>query len=70
MYEAGMNHALRVSRSTAQTSQVLQVAPMHFGTGGGKGFGCRIRAGQAEHLVARDDQFFYDGRADESGRSG
>src|SRR5271170_7632540 len=52
MDEAGMDHGVRLSRSTAQAFQVLQIAPMHLGTSSGESLGSRIRAGQTQHLMA------------------
>jgi hypothetical protein len=39
---------------------------MHLGAGSGKRPGGRIRASEAEHLMARADEFLNDGRADEA----
>ena len=53
-----------------QAVQVFEIAPVHFGPGGGERRGGRIRSGEAEHLVARADEFLNDGGADEACRSG
>ncbi len=43
---------------------------MHLGTRGGKRPGAGIRAGKADHLVARADEFLNNGRPDKPGRTG
>ena len=44
-----------LGRAAAQAFQILQIAAMRLGAGGSEGLGSRIRAGQAEHMVARAD---------------
>src|SRR5882724_5716428 len=56
--------------SSAQTIQVLKVTAMDLGASGGEGLGGGIRTSEADHIVARFDQFLNDGRADEARRTG
>ena len=70
MIEGGVDHAIRVVCSAAQAFEVLDIASMHLGAGSGERRGGRIRTNKPEHLMARGDQFFDDGRADKSGGTG
>ena len=58
------------ARAAAQAFQIFKRAAMHLGARGGERFRARVRAGKAEHLMARGDQFLDNGRADESRRTG
>ena len=58
------------SRATAQALEIFERTAMDIGSRRGKGRGSRIRAGEAEHLMPRGDQFSDDGGADEAGRAG
>src|SRR5580692_3800277 len=69
MDESGVNHSIRRGGSTPQAGQILKIATMDLGTSGGKRLGSRIRASEAENLMARFDEFCNDGRADESCRT-
>jgi hypothetical protein len=66
MDETGVNHAIEGGGSTPQAVQIIKIAPMDLGTSGGKRPGGRIGAGEADHLMARFDEFRNDGRADET----
>jgi hypothetical protein len=65
-----MNHAVRSGRSAAQGLEIFQRTPMNFGPCRDKRRGARIRASQAEYGVSPRDQFWDNGRADESSRAG
>ena len=64
--EGGVDHAIRHGRAAAQAFQVFEVASMHLGTGGDERLGARIRASEAEHLMARVDELLNDGRTDKA----
>jgi hypothetical protein len=64
--ERGVNHTVRGGGSPSQAVQILKITPMNLGTSGGKRIGGRIRASEAEDLMARMDEFLNDGKADET----
>ena len=66
MDEGGVNHAVRRSRGAAQAFEVLEIAAMHLGAGRGERLGARVRAGEADHLMARADKLLNDGGADKA----
>ena len=66
MNEGRVDDAIRASRSTSQALGILERPSMHFGAGSGKRLGGRIRASQAEHLMARADEFLNDRSSDEA----
>ena len=53
---------LQSSRPAPQALQISEVAAVHLRASGGERFGRRIRARQAEYLMARSEQFLSDGR--------
>ena len=65
-----MDHALRHGRAATQAFQVFEIAAMHLGPGGEEGLGARIRASEAQHLMAGADEFLNNGGADKTCRSG
>ena len=54
----------------AEAVQVLQIAAMHLGTGGGERLGAGIRASKAEHLMTGAEEFLNNGRTDKAGGAG
>jgi hypothetical protein len=44
MVEGGVDYAVRLGRSAAQTFQVFKIAAMDLSAGSGKRFGTRVRA--------------------------
>jgi hypothetical protein len=68
--EGGVDHAIGLSRATAQAFQISHIAAMDSGAESGDGRGCLIRARQAEDFVSCANQFFDDGRADKAARAG
>jgi hypothetical protein len=44
-------HTVGGVRSAAQALEIFERTAMHFGTSGGNGRCCRIRASHTEHLV-------------------
>src|SRR5260221_11560844 len=65
-----MKHTVGAGGGAAQAVQVLERSAMRLGAEGGEGLGAGIGSGETEHLMARCDQVFNDGRADEAGRAG
>src|SRR5580693_4692441 len=61
-----VDHAVRRDRSAAQALEIFQRTAMYVGSRGGKGPGSRLRASQADHLMARGDQFPNNGRTDKT----
>ena len=61
-----MDHAIRGGGAPAQAVEVLKVAAKGLGARCGKRLGARIRAGEAEHLMTRADEFLNDGGADKA----
>jgi hypothetical protein len=61
-----VDDAIRASRSTPEAVGIVERTPMYLGTGRRKRLGGRIRASQAEHLMARADEFLNDRSSDES----
>jgi hypothetical protein len=61
-----VDDAVGCGRSFTQAFQVFKTPAMYLSAGGGEGLGARIRASETEHLMARTDEFLYDGRTDES----
>ena len=70
MDEAEVDHPVRCRRAAAQAVQVLEVASVHVGPGGGERLGALVRAGEAEHGVPRLEEVLNDGGADEAGGAG
>jgi len=68
--EREVDHAVRRGRRTAQAVEVVKGAAVHLRPGRGKGTGRGIRAGEPGDLMARADEFGYDGGADPAGRAG
>jgi len=66
MDEAAVNHPVGGGRSAPQAFQILEIAAMRLGAGGGKRPGGRVRAGKAQHLMTRAYEFVNDGGADKS----
>ncbi len=64
--ERGVDDAIRCSRAAFQAVVIVESTPMRLGTGRGEQPRGRIRASQAEHLMARADELLHDGRANES----
>jgi len=64
--KGGVNHGVRQGCSAAQAFQVFQIAPVHLGSGGDKGPGARIGAGETKHPVARINEIRNNGGTDES----
>ena len=62
-----MDHAIRGGGATPQTVEVFKIAAMHLGAGGDERLGGRVRAGKAEHLMARAEELLNDGGTDETG---
>src|SRR5271154_5893211 len=54
--EPAVDHAIRLGCSAAEAFQILQITPMHFGAGGGNGFGACIGTREPQHLIARADK--------------
>jgi len=52
MNEGGVNHPIRHGCSTTQAFQVFKVTSMHLGASGDQRLGARIRASEAEYLMA------------------
>ncbi|BCP53978.1 hypothetical protein K32_25950 [Kaistia sp. 32K] len=69
MVEGGVDHAIAGRRAASQAFQILDIATMGLGAHGREPSGTRVRAREAEDLVAVRDQFGDDLRADEAGRS-
>jgi len=65
-----VDRAFRRSRSTAQTLEIFKRPAMDACTGGDQRLRGRFRACEPDYLMARTDQFFDDGRTDESGCPG
>ena len=70
MDEAAVDHAVRSRRAAPQAVQVLEIAPVHLDPGGGERRGALVRAGEAQHRVARLDEIPDDLGADEARRAG
>ena len=68
--EAEVDHPVRGRRAAPQAVQVLEVAAVHLGPGGGERRGALVRAGEAEHRVPRLDEVLDDRGADEAGGAG
>jgi len=68
--EGAVDHTISLRRAAAQTFQVLKIAAMHLGTGGGERLGPRVRPRQSENLMAGIDELRDDGGADKAGRAG
>ena len=65
-----MDDAVGRRGARAQAVEVVEVAALDLGAGGLDGGGRRVRAGEADDLVARSDELGDDGRADETGCAG
>ena len=65
-----VDHPVRCRRAAPQAVEVLEIASVHLGPGGGERRGARVRTGEAEHRVARVDEILNDGGADEARRAG
>jgi hypothetical protein len=61
-----VDDAIRASRSTPQAVGIVELTPMYLGTRRDERPGGRIRASQAEHLMARADEFLNDRSSDEA----
>ncbi len=59
----------RLSR-VAQAVGIVEIPPLHRGTGGLQSLCRRLRAGQANHLVTGPEQLGHDRRADPARRAG
>jgi hypothetical protein len=70
MDEAAVDRAVGGLGATAQAVEVFKSAMVRLGASGAQRFGAFVRTGEAEHLVPGIDEFFGDGEADESGRTG
>jgi hypothetical protein len=68
--EGGVDDPVRERSAAAQAFEILEIAAMGLRSRRGKGRRSRIRAGEADYLVSRGDQFADDGRANEAGRAG
>ncbi len=68
--EGRVDHAVRHGRALAQAFEVIKIATMHLGPRGRKRLGASLRAGEAQHLVARVNEFWNDGGTDKAGSSG
>src|SRR5436190_1953743 len=64
--ECGVDDAVGRGCRRTKTVEVCQVAAVHLGAGGRDGCGTLVRAGQADDVVARADEFADDCRADET----
>ncbi len=60
MDEAAVDHPVARRRAAPEAVQVLEVAPVHLGPGGGERRGVLVRAGEAEHRVARLEEILDD----------
>src|SRR5580700_1122550 len=69
MDEGGVDHAIRSGRSATQALQILKIASMHLDTSGDERLCARIRACEAEHLMAPAKELSNDRRTDKSRRS-
>jgi hypothetical protein len=65
-----MDHAIGGGGDAAQRVEVIQGAALHLDPGRGQGRGGGIGAGEPGDLMARAEEFGYDGRADPAGRPG
>ncbi len=70
MNEGCVDHAVRHGRALAEDFEVIQIAAMHLGARGRKRFGSGIRAREAQHLMARVNELWNNGRTDKAGSSG
>ena len=68
--EGRVDHAVRQLRALAQAFEVVNIAAMHLGSRGRKRLGAGLRAGEAQHLMARVNKFWNDGGTDKAGSSG
>ena len=70
MDEGGVDHAVRGGGSAAQAIQVFEIAAKRLGASRGKRLCARLRAGEAEHPMARVDELPNDGGADKTRSAG
>ena len=68
--KGAVDRAVRGFGSGAEASEVFEGAVVRLGPGRLQCLGPFVRAGEAEHPVPGEDEFFGDGGADESGRTG
>jgi len=53
MVESAMDHPICLGCTAAQTSQIINITPVHLSAGISKKFGARIRPGKPQHLMTR-----------------
>ena len=70
MDESAMDHAVHGAGGAPQAVEVFKIAAMRLGARGGERLGRGVRPRQAEHLMARLEEFRNNGGADEASRSG
>jgi hypothetical protein len=68
--EGRVDHTLRHGRAPAEAFEVSKIATMHLGARGQERLGSDLRAREAQHLVARVNELWNDGRTDKAGSSG
>jgi hypothetical protein len=51
-----VDHSVGSRRSATKAFEIFERTAMYVGSGCGKGFGCRIRASETEHLMTSVDQ--------------
>ncbi len=68
--EGRVDHTVRHGRALAQAFEVIKIAAMYLGARGRKRLGAGIRARQAQHLMARVNEFWNDGGTDKAGGAG
>ena len=64
--EGGVDHAVRRGSASAQTIEVLEIAPLNLGASRGERLRALIRAGKPDNLVARADKLLNHGGADKA----
>ena len=69
MVEGEMDDAVR-TRGALQAVGIVDRSAIDLSAGGGQRLRRLVRTADADHLMARADQFLNDGRADKSGRAG
>jgi hypothetical protein len=68
--KSSVDHSVGCRCADAKAFEIFERTTMYVGSRRDKGFGCRIRAGEAEHLVTSVDQFSDDCGTNEACSSG
>jgi hypothetical protein len=68
--KSGVDHSVGSRCAAAKAIEIFERTAMYVGSRRDKGFGCRIRASEAEHLMTSVDQFSDDCGTNEARSAG